>query len=47
MTAREWIVQGARPLGGEAENIHIADGTIAAVGPDVAAPGAQVLDGPA
>ena len=42
--SREWVIQGARPLGGEPTDISIRDGVIAAVGPGVVAPGVQVLD---
>ena len=40
--SREWVIQGARPLGGEPTDISIRDGVIAAVGPGVVAPGVQV-----
>ena len=44
VTSQQWVIEGARPLGGEPADIHISDGTVAAVGPDAGAPGAQVLD---
>ena len=44
MTAQQWVIQGARPLGGEPADIRIGDGVIAAIGPDAAQAGAQVLD---
>jgi dihydroorotase len=39
-----WLIRGARPAGGDAADILLRDRVIAAVGPDAAAPGAQVLD---
>ena len=40
----DWVIRGARPLGGEPADISIRDGVIAAIGPGVVAPGVQVLD---
>ncbi len=44
MTTQQWVIQGARPLGGEPADIRIRGGMIAAIGPDAAQAGAQVLD---
>ncbi len=44
MTGQPWVIQGARPLGGEPADIHIRDEVIADIGPGAAQAGAQVLD---
>ena len=45
MTTTNWVIRGARPLGGEPADITVADGAITGIGPGAAAPsGAQVLD---
>jgi dihydroorotase len=44
VSARDWVIQGARPLGGEPADIHLRGEVIAAIGPGAAAPGGQVLD---
>ena len=43
MTA-EWLIKGVSVMGGPTADIHLADGEIVAVGADIAAPGAGVLD---
>jgi dihydroorotase len=40
---REWVIKGARPLGGEPADILIRDEVIAAIGDGASAPGAQEL----
>jgi dihydroorotase len=40
----EWLIRGARIGGGDAADIHLAGGVIAAVGSGLDAPGARVLD---
>jgi dihydroorotase len=44
VTGQPWVIQGARPLGGEPADIHIRDEVIADIGPGAAQAGAQVLD---
>ena len=44
MTAPDWVIRGARPLGGQPADISIRDGVIAAIGQGVTAPGVQVLE---
>jgi len=44
MSTQQWVIRGARPLGGEPADIRISDGKIVAIGPDAAQAGAQVLD---
>jgi dihydroorotase len=39
-----WIIKGTRLLGGEAADVHVADGRIAEVGTHLSATGARVLD---
>ncbi len=43
MTEGTWLIEGARPLGGEPADILVRDGVIAAIGADAAAAGAQTL----
>jgi dihydroorotase len=40
----QWVIRGARPLGGEPADISIREEVIGAIGPGVTAPGGQVLD---
>ena len=40
----EWLIKGASITGGPVADIHARDGVIVAVGEDLAAPGARVLD---
>jgi len=40
----QWLITGARPLGGEPADILLEDGLITGVGTGLSAPGAQVLD---
>jgi len=40
----EWLIKGASVAGGEPADIHLRDGVIAAIGQDLDAPGASVLD---
>ncbi|HEY0937977.1 MAG TPA: amidohydrolase family protein, partial [Trebonia sp.] len=40
----EWLITGARVTGGAAADLHLRDGIVAAVGTDLDAPGAAVLD---
>jgi dihydroorotase len=40
----EWLIKGASVVGGEPADIHLRDGVIAAIGQDLDAPGASVLD---
>ncbi|MBO0789157.1 MAG: amidohydrolase family protein, partial [Actinobacteria bacterium] len=40
---REWVIKGARPLGGEPADILIRDEVIAAIGDGASAPGAQEI----
>jgi dihydroorotase len=42
--SEEWLIRGARIVGGEPADIHLAGGVIAAVGAGLSAPGARVLD---
>ncbi|MQA01529.1 MAG: dihydroorotase [Streptosporangiales bacterium] len=44
MTAQRYLLDGVRPLGGEPVRMLLADGRIAAVGTDVDAAGAEVVD---
>jgi dihydroorotase len=39
-----WLIRGARPAGGEPADILVSGGIVTVIGPDAAAPGAQVLD---
>ncbi|HEY6795537.1 MAG TPA: dihydroorotase [Kineosporiaceae bacterium] len=43
--ADRYLLRGVRPLGGPPVDLLLADGVIAAVGPDVPAAGARVVDG--
>ncbi len=40
----EWLIKGAAITGGEPAHIHVRDGVIAAVGANLTAPGARVVD---
>ena len=40
----DWVIRGARPLGGEPADITITDGTITAIGDAAGEQGAQALD---
>ena len=42
--SEQWLIKGASVTGGEPADIHVRDGVIAAVGHDLDAPGAAVLD---
>ncbi|HEY1670159.1 MAG TPA: amidohydrolase family protein, partial [Trebonia sp.] len=42
--SEEWLIKGAAIVGGEPADIHLKDGVIAGIGPDLDAPGASVLD---
>jgi hypothetical protein len=44
VTDQQWVIRGARALGGEPTDISIRGGMIAAIGPGVVAPGVHVLD---
>jgi dihydroorotase len=40
----DWLIKGARPLGGDPADILIRDGAVAEIGPGLEAPGAATLD---
>ena len=39
-----YLIKRARPLGGEAADILVADGRIASIGENLTVPGAEVID---
>ncbi len=41
---QDWLITGARPLGGEPADLLVRDQAIAEIGPGLASPGAQRLD---
>jgi dihydroorotase len=41
---QDWLITGARPLGGEPADVLVHDQAIAEIGPGLASPGAQRLD---
>jgi dihydroorotase len=43
-TMNDWLIKGVRLAGGEAADIHVADGIVAGIGRDLSAPGAPQLD---
>ena len=45
MSQSSYVIQGARPLGGEPADVLIRGGVIAETGPSIGAPDAEVVDG--
>ena len=44
--SHDLFIRNVRPMAGAAADVHVRDGRIAAIGPDLAAPaGVEVLDG--
>jgi dihydroorotase len=42
--SEEWLIKGARVVGGDPADLHLKDGVIAAIGADLEAQGANVID---